>query len=280
MAELQYSAEAINTLQKFYRCDTIVYVEGDDDEMFWATIFKCCADLKVVTQSMGGSSELDKQIERIVSEDLKVLAARDADFLICCNQYVSDPRVIYTYGHSIENTLYTEAAVAQIARFWCRDKGPDIKKETSKWMEVFHRNVEGLAAYDAANFLHDCGLSVAGDNVAKFAHRTRDHEIDPQKIQKHLALLTVTISDDMRHEAVAHSNQIGRAVSSWIRGHFLASAVLKFVSSRAKAVGLKGQVSYEALYVGAMQFLESSLNPVHPHYEHYKESTLAAIQKL
>jgi hypothetical protein len=280
MAELRYSAEAINVLSKFHRCDLIVYVEGDDDELFWSVVFKKCSDKKILPQSVGGAPELDKHITRIIADNLRVLAARDADFLVCCDQHISDPRVIYTYGYSIENTLYTEAAVAQIARLWSKGKGQGTEAETKKWLENFHNAIEELTLYDAANFLHDCGLLVSGENIARFACRDAPHEIDVIKVEKHLVHLASSISAEMRALAAALRIETGRTTPDNVRGHFLASAVLQFVLSHARSAGMNAKISYDGLYAVAIQCLESALDKTHPHYDYYCAATRTAVAAL
>ena len=39
MDDLVYSADALNVIDDFYGVSTIVYVEGNDDEIFWKKIF-------------------------------------------------------------------------------------------------------------------------------------------------------------------------------------------------------------------------------------------------
>lgn len=281
MADLEYSAEALNTINKFYRCDTLVYVEGDDDELFWATIFEKCVAVKVVAQSVGGAPALDRHIKRIIEEDIRAIAARDADFLVCAEQHSKDPRVIYTYGYSIENTLYTDAAVSQIVKLWCKGKAANHNEECSNWMRAFHEGVTALTTYDAANFLYDCGVLVTGESFTRFAKNANSPELDAEKLKDHIKKISQTISDEMLQSAAKQAKKAGKPTSAWVRGHFLASAVLKFISSRIKTVGLANKISYDALYTNAVQVLDTSFgNKQHPHFQHYDSSVKRAAQYL
>ena len=281
MSKLEYSGDAINTLSKFYRCDTIVYVEGDDDALFWSTVFARCTEVDVVTKSVGGSSELDKFVERIIDEDLKVIAARDADFLTICAKNVSDPRVVYTYGYSIENTLYTDKAICRIAQLWSKGKGGAKDQECRNWLAAFHNEFEKLAAYDAANFLFNCGISVAGDNIARFSKKSSPHEIDGKKVERRLSEIAGAISYEMV-DTIRTSEKIanGASIANWIRGHFLASAVIQYVSFQIKEAGLATKITYDGLYAIAIEHLEHHLNIGHPHYSHYEQSARRALAGL
>lgn len=280
MANLAYSSDAINALSKFYRCDTIIYVEGDDDEIFWATVFQRCAEVKIVAQSLGGSSELDKFIERIVGEDLSVLAARDSDFVVTANRHFSDARIIYTFGYSIENTLYTEQAIAKLAQVWCKGKRGSGARDCSEWLAELNLHVEGLTAHDMANYFHDCGVSVTGDSFARFAKKGAPHEVDSQKISRHLAKVGEVISSDMLDTALAARRDGSPPMAAFLRGHFLASAVAQFLMHRIASAGLASKISYDGLFVSAIQILEVNLDENHPHFLHYREAAASALEAI
>jgi hypothetical protein len=280
MAELEYSKDAIDTLKKFYRCDTLIYVEGDDDELFWSTVFRRCAETSVEAKSVGGSVELDKFIDRIVTEDLKVLAARDSDLLLYCGKNIHDPRVLYTYGYAIENTLYTERAIFQISQIWCKGKIEDIEQRLSEWLTDFHEKMETITLYDAANFLHNCGVSVSGDNIARFSKTPHGHHVDQSKVSSHIKKIKATITDEMIAATSALENPRGKDSAAWIRGHFLSSAVLHFISHQIKEAGLSSKISYDALYSNAVQALDSLMTREHPHYDHYSSITKSGLSHI
>ena len=75
MADLTYSADAHNVLSKFYNADKMVYVEGDDDVLFWEFIFNKFSNFKVKVQGVGGKPELEKYIKRICDGEINSIAA-------------------------------------------------------------------------------------------------------------------------------------------------------------------------------------------------------------
>ncbi|VVE15654.1 hypothetical protein PCA20602_02870 [Pandoraea capi] len=277
MHELEYSRDAFNALSAFYRCDKILYVEGDDDELFWAAIFEACTGVKVVAESLGGSEELDKRISRIIEDDLDVLAARDADYGLISGRNIQDPRILYTYGYSIENTLYNSLAVAQIARLWTKGKNKSIGKIANEWLDRFYSILNDMIVYDFANDLHDCGVSVVGDSISKFSDKANPHELNVTQVQKHLKFCAQTISIAMLSAAENKLAANVRQRSDWLRGHFLTSAILQFVSAQIKQAGLAGKISYNALYVSALQQFEATFKKGHPHFEYYETAARSAV---
>ena len=80
MSDIQYSTDALNVLSDFYGVDTLVYVEGDDDVIFWQAIFEKFASRSVRFESVGGDAALAK---RIASRPLNALSSprRNSQFL-------------------------------------------------------------------------------------------------------------------------------------------------------------------------------------------------------
>lgn len=272
MDELEYSADAINTLNRFHRCENIVFVEGEDDELFWTTVFRVCMGTEVVAQSMGSCTQLDRQIERIVNEDLNVLAARDSDFLRVNGQHVEDDRVLYTWGYAIENSLYTADCVSSIASIWTRGRQLGLEEECDAWLNEFYAALDELIRYDAANARHQCGLSVLGDNFTRFAKDGTKVAVASKKVATQIATLAQTISQEMLQMAEGIET-----VFAWLRGHFLASAVRQFIVGKLRQVGLNKQMSTDSMYTNAMLHFEHSLQANHPHRDYYERIAARAI---
>lgn len=282
MAKLAYSGDAINVLNKFHACDYIVYVEGDDDNLFWKTIFDKCSKVKIKTEPVGGSCRIDEKIDRVISENLKVIVARDTDFLAFCDKKKNDPRILYTYGYSIENTLYTTDAIAKIAYLLTKGK---YSKEShalaaSHWMNALYKTAQNMIELDIANAYHKCGLEVTGENIAKFAKKGISHAIDQEKLRSHLNAIAAKITKKMVKTAL-NAGLTYKPTDRWIRGHFLASAVLQFIIGKIKAAGINIQLNKGALYTDAIQHLENVIKEnVNSHYDHYFTSTANAIRFL
>ncbi|WP_312438170.1 DUF4435 domain-containing protein [Achromobacter sp.] len=271
MAKLEYSREALGVLKNFHRCDAVVFVEGDDDEYFWRVIFRLCADLKIEPKPMGGSASLDAQIDRIITEDLPVLAARDADFLACTGRGTKDARIVYTSGYSIENTLFTRGAVTSMSHLWTRGRNGDLKIACDEWFDSLGSDLANLIKLDAANYHHNTGCDVLGDGFARFSESPQSSKLDALKVKAHEKKVGKQISD-----AMVAAIDLGKDAITWIRGHFLQSAVMQFLQDQARNSGVNKKPTYPGLYAEAMHYLSHNLNSSHPHYRHYRRTTKAA----
>lgn len=246
--------------------------------MFWQTIIKYFSNVDVEVQSVGGSDILDSYIERIVKEDLNVVVARDADFLNVCGKSISHSRVLYTFGYSIENSLYNSDALRSISRLWCKNnKTTDAM--CREWLENIYISTKDLVYFDIANFAHNYSLSVVGDNCTRFLPKPDAHILCNQKIESFIQTLQEKISKRHFNSSLKAVASIGGDWSIHLRGHFLASAVLKFISARLKESGRNAKLSYDAMYTNAIQFLEHAFNNSHPHYEHYRHQIHLAFGK-
>jgi len=91
MADLFYSDEALNVKSAFYRANSMVFVEGDDDVLFWHEVFLKIPEASVEVESAGGSDQIDQYITKILSGELQAIAARDSDFLPHMADIENDP---------------------------------------------------------------------------------------------------------------------------------------------------------------------------------------------
>ncbi len=113
MASLEHSVEAKNVTNKFYQVDKMIYVEGQDDIIFWDIILKEFAQFTFKIEKAGGKEELEKYIEEIKSGVASYFVARDSDYDEILG-FDEVKGVIRTYGHSIENTIGTSAKLSSV----------------------------------------------------------------------------------------------------------------------------------------------------------------------
>ena len=150
MSDLLYSDDALNVRNAFLRVKTLVYVEGDDDVLFWDEIFSRIPNASVEIESVGGSDQIDTYIEKIAAGNLHAIAARDADFLPHLGKLRGDPRIVYTYGYAIENSLYTADCLASLTKLWCKTNKIQTK-ECADWLNDLATQVRPLIHLDLAN---------------------------------------------------------------------------------------------------------------------------------
>lgn len=269
MSDIDYSVDALNTLNKFYRVNTLVYVEGDEDILFWKRIFETISPIEIEIQSVGGAEELDKYIDILVNDGGDFVAARDADYLRILGSHVEHPRVIYTYGHSIENTIYTMFFVSRLVGIWCRSQKIELA-DCKRWWDEFANSFMKLLTYDVASHIQKDGIPVLGDNCAKFMRNEKSPTPDKAKIavmEDDISKKIKKISMDAAEKAISDSKI---DLQTLIRGHFLVSGVIKYISDKVRRAGKGAGISYDALYSSALASFEGAFTDQHPHFGHYE----------
>lgn len=279
MTNLEYSTDALNVRHAFFGAKTIVYVEGDDDVLFWHEIFSKVADADFEIESVGGSPYLDKYIQQITAGQLHALAARDADFLPHLGLCATNPKVVYTRGYSIENSLYVGESVAYLARLWCKTTRV-TQTECERWLTQLAREFAPLVHLDVANATSKSGVPTVGDNCSRFMTSGSSANPCPRKIANHLTQIKSKIPQTALDAALTVVGHKPTEILLFLRGHFLASAIHKFIVSRATALGRKINLSADSLYAAAIAHFGNSLGEKHPHQAHYLKVAEAAWRAI
>lgn len=279
MAELDYSIDALNARGAFFGAKTVIYVEGDDDVLFWQEVFSRVADAKFEIEALGGSALLDEYIQQIASGQLNAIAARDADFLPSLGRCLIDPKVIYTFGYSIENSLYVAETLTHVTRAWCKTTRI-TQADCAQWLAQLASDFAPLVQVDLANALCDAGVPTMGDNCTRYMSSNASASPCSTKIAAQVAKAATMIPESALQAAAARIGDGNDATLVHLRGHFLASAVVKFVVSKAKALGRKVTVSSDSLYAVALAHFGRALGQRHPHKDHYVGSASAAWAAL
>lgn len=276
MPSIEYSIDALNTISKFYKVDAMVYVEGDDDVVFWDIIFSKYSNLKIKIQAVGGSEELEKHIPNIINGSVNSIIAKDSDYLELLNMKVNHPRIIYSYGYSIENTLFTIKESYEICKVSCRKPDLDFS-EFENWHSRLLHSISSLIVHDLANEHGGSGVFVLGDNCSRFMVNQNSHIPCNAKINTHLNIVTSAIPLESRQFANLAGLTTIESINRWVRGHFLTSAIQKYVCNRLKEFKMKPNLSTEQLYTNSIFQLKASIDSSHPHRQYYNESVLSAV---
>ena len=269
MSSVEYSTEAVNVLNKFHRCEKLIYVEGDDDVLFWGALFNYFGLKNIKIEKKDGSSELDKFTERLITENLNIVIARDSDYKVLTGKNHKHERLITTYGYSIENTLYVPDSIIEISKLWIKDSKFD-RSEFDKWIHNFTEKLEPLIYFDIANDCYDLYIDVLGDNCTKYMKTQSCDNLDISKIETHKRRIEDNFTDQQINDITNLVSNSKRDIPEIIRGHFLQSAILKFISSHLKKREISDKISNSALYTNAIQQLKISFNREHKHYEFYR----------
>jgi hypothetical protein len=279
MADLFYSDEALNVKSAFYRAKSMVFVEGDDDVLFWHEVFSKVPEASVEVESAGGSDQIDQYINKIISGELQAIAARDSDFLPHMTGIVNDPRILYSFGYAIENSLYTVESITALTRQWC--KNPRISaQDCTDWLADVAATLKPLIHLDLANRISNTGAGTVTDNCTRLMKSQTSCVPCKNKVTTQVTHATAMVP---AHAQTRAQNTLGNRPEDlvrWLRGHFLASAVLKYVLSKAKALGKRIDLSTDSLYAAAVGHFGRVLGVSHPHQDHYIQTASAAYQAI
>lgn len=275
MSDLAYSSDAINVLNRFFRVDVIVYVEGEDDVVFWDEVFRKCGSISAELIPLGDCCQVDIYAEKILNGELNAIAARDKDYLHFLGREIVHPRVIYTVGHSIENSLLSHSSITDIAKICCRDSRVS-PSECKGWIGKFVESFRSLCSLELAKEIDCVGEVVLGDNCTRFMITDNSDIPCVQKISAHVT----KVSEKLSVEAIERSSTLmpSDREGTWrsLRGHFVMSGVQKFIANRMKERGRKASISYDQLFANAILHFRSSFVSGHPEFAYYDAAVRGA----
>lgn len=269
MSDFDYSTDAKNVLNRFYQVDRVIYVEGEDDIPFWEIIFSRLSNIDVKLESVGGKPELLKHAKAIYEDEAEYLIAMDSDFDRVFG-IETHPSIFRTYGHSIENTLICKESICNIIKNLARIPKRDAPYEAcEEWLSDLNEKIKGIVLSDIINAKEELGLSVVPDSSERFMKGGGSASMSHEKVGDFVDRLGIDKVKKFRPE----DDNLKRKNMEYldvIRGHFLFSAVIKFIKIKARSLGKKVTVSRDMLYSNLVSVFESVFNKNHPHYEFYK----------
>jgi hypothetical protein len=272
MTSLEYSNSAKNAKAAFLGVDFIVYVEGDDDVPFWEELFIHFSGLKVSFESVGGSPELQKIVSDIEDGLLDAIAACDKDYSSFVGELSDCPRILFTYGYSIENSLYVPEVVLNAIRHIGRLSSQDIDVEAyEEWLADLTSKVQPLLVHDLANCILQAGETVLGSNCTRFMTTQTSHLADSTKVSSYIYGLETDYPEDTLEVASAKLNESGLDSFYWLRGHFIESALLKYINREIRRKGSTKKANYDGLFGHAVSNFVSLIPNDSEHIAYYEQ---------
>lgn len=270
--DLNWSDGAENVISMFYDADIMVYVEGEDDIGFWEIIFKKNGRLNVAVQDVGGCEALTPYIEKIISGKINAIVARDSDFNCFSATITHHPNIIYTRGYSIENTILDERVISRVLKNMGKYSAKDIQGiDVRSWLDEFYKNIEDLIILDIYNHINQLGLSVVSDSCERFMQSKTSYTICMEKIDAHLQKLPSDFKEHGLAIKVGLQYPNNTNLTSWIRGHFLFSASLRYITSFLSKNDRKTAISKDSFYSNVLTAFELYFTEEHDDYTFYCE---------
>ena len=227
------TSSGIRNTHLFYSGFYLVIVEGQSDCTFWSNFFpKILNGYKRKIKSVGGRPEVQNYLDEILRNNAKFAVAIDSDYRLILNGLYQDSQILETEYHSIENIMLCSSVVASIVRNLSHD--PDYEPSSvDSWLDHFNTATHSLMVADIVIEKNNLGKRCVGDNCSLFLMNKNSPSFDLAKIDAFLKKLDLpeeefnTLSQKTKHLKPQFH----------IRGHFLSSAALFFVSHEVKKFG-------------------------------------------
>jgi hypothetical protein len=226
MVELVYSPAALDVLKEFYRVKWVVYVEGPDDIAFWRVVLDLGGLTNYELKYAGGRDALDRYQEALLEDSADIVIARDTDFDDLLSLTIDHPRILFTWGYSIENSLFEASRLAKALTGLMRTM-EDIEPEVKEWMSEMEATFRPLASADLANRIADGGIDLQLENSARFMDDRLRHRPSASKVAAHLKRHLGKLSAGAKTAAEAALTTSTKP----IRAHITATLNLFFIST-------------------------------------------------
>lgn len=274
MASLEYSAEALSVKNRFHRVDNMVFVEGDDDVIFWEVIFEKFSEATVRIESLGGKPEVVKVAEEVVKGRAAVIVALDSDFDHFVGRMEHD-KMLYTFGYSIENTLLcSESLVQSIRSVGCLPMSKIRIDDCKEWMEFSAEAVKPLVLHDIKNAESGFGVTVIGQNCSDLMKSKRSLDVCESLVEARLSKLGFSIDETEAKRYLEIMRENESTLLDHLRGHFFFSLCWRFVTQICKKAKAKLTLSYDAFFAVLATWFSGHFGDAHPHYSHYERIVL------
>lgn len=249
MDDFNYSLDALNVINVFHSAEYMVYVEGDDDEYFWKSIFELANIKGYYIESAGGAEELNKKIHDVVNNNTKAIIAKDCDYSIYLDNKVNHPLIVETYGYSIENSLYCPITINNIISKVSR-KITDVINVIDDWYSKLVTTIKDLLLLDICSIKYCKGISVLGDSCHQYLLNNKSPSLSKTKIDNKHAEIQAQFTPDQIlsvEKLVRKDKRIHRYI---IRGHFITLAAINLIKTLSKNItGNEHKITKDNIYV-------------------------------
>jgi len=248
-SELIYSKEALEAKATFYNKDFAIYVEGKDDILFWNTICGYAGVKNYHIEDVGGDPIKDYQKIILENQNTDFIVACDLNFDDFKSNRITSKRIVTTYGHSIENTMYYMIEkIDHVVKQYSKTIKSSVIEITEAIFELC-KKLYKLIVYDVANDLFDKSVSMLSNSCSKYLLVEHSYQLCDKKIDatvnKFRHLFTV---DELKY-CEKHIKKSKKEIWFYIRGHFLTTWLYKLIKTLSETrSGVKVDITYDAIY--------------------------------
>jgi len=233
--EWSYETNALDVLDKFHESNFVVKVEGDEDVVFWSTLFDKAGIQSYYMEPTGGINELKKVMSQILNNNARVIVACDSDYSILLNTLPNHKRIITTYGHSIENSMYCPKIINAVVNKLSHNV-QDREGYFLDWIDSFCEAARVLVVYDIAREKYNKPIVVCGINCSRFLKSPRSSRLDGNAISGYISSIIHHFNNHEIEKCEQLLVSCSLDVRYIIRGHFLTNGVINFVKNATRRI--------------------------------------------
>lgn len=247
----KYTTGAEEVRKRFEKKLLYCYVESHADKLFWRQYIKLITDkINIRMEQAHDSSQIDIIAGYILDGNDTSMVIRDSDYLDFSRKKFKHPRIIYTFGHSLENSLYNSKAIAKAVRHLSITDS-NMRKGAERWLKEVGDKIKPLLILEIANEIFSKGVSVLGNSSVDYLDDNKSCELSDLKIRMKYEEIARSFSDEEIEEATSRYVRYKKRKYLIVRGHFLTFIVTNFINRRVdecKSEGKKSRLNPNALY--------------------------------
>ena len=274
MDDFFYSDAAEGIANIFHGVDAMVYVEGEDDIPYWEIMFSKFSSLSVEIQDVGSCTALVPYIEKIRNSKINAIVAMDRDFTLFSEVSSCHPNILFTPNYAIENCLSDKNNVYRTIKAISKVPSRSIDNEyIDNWFRDLSSCFTKLIALDIYNAKHQKGVAILEKTgtADRFFKNRGSHQLCTAKINTFTEDKARSLGEFNEIEIINEVHKNGHDVIDFARGHFLFSAVTKFMKGYMSHLGCNVTVSHGAFFGHLILSLENTLNETHTNYSYFKK---------
>lgn len=247
---LVYSPSGLRVKALFYNKKAMVYIEGEDDIIFWEQFF----DPEVYeVQDVGGCNNFEFYYDQIRKGNKSFIIAADADYRGFVYNDVS-PLVVRTYSHSVENMMYCPQNLNYMIQRHCRSSKVSGLRYINTFYKDFMQKCHKLLVLDVANYIFGKGIKVLGDTCYRFLDQQNLPFIDQNAVDTYYNSIVGRFTAEEIAEAENRIAQDPREERLMIKGHFMTEAIRLLVDGFIRQKSTKNpRISGDVLYASLVE---------------------------
>lgn len=141
----------------FYEKIFLGYVEGEDDIGYWSKKLKEYEINDIFLKEIKGKDNISKKIDEILHNEKLVFIFLDKDYNEILGRLSNNDKIIYTYGHSIENSFCCEKKLFDMIvdcnnlQSFNKIELENLKNEMEKFFSKAEKEMKELLIFDILN---------------------------------------------------------------------------------------------------------------------------------